>query len=104
MEKSIAQLNRSLKFEKRTKIVDDILNFQRLPVIKIDLGYDKIRNIRKENLNSMATNPPKKVNEQECKSMLMFSKTLLKKNATGRRRMMSCRNLAMFTRTTRMNS
>jgi hypothetical protein len=42
LEKSTAQLNRSLKFEKGTKILDDIINCQRSPFIKIGLRYDVV--------------------------------------------------------------
>jgi hypothetical protein len=35
-------LNRSLKFEKSTETLDDIINFQRYPFIKNGLGYDVI--------------------------------------------------------------
>jgi hypothetical protein len=41
LEKSTAQLNISLKFEKRTEILDDIIKWQRSPLIKRGLFYDK---------------------------------------------------------------
>jgi hypothetical protein len=36
------KLNRSLKFEKSTEILDDIINCQRSPFIKTGLGYDVV--------------------------------------------------------------
>jgi capsule polysaccharide export protein KpsE/RkpR len=41
LEKKIDQLNRILKFGKSTKILDNILSFQRSPFIKTGLGYDE---------------------------------------------------------------
>ena len=41
LEKSIAQLNRILKFEKSSKTLDHIINCQRSPFIKMGLGYKK---------------------------------------------------------------
>ena len=49
LEKSIAHLIRSLKFGKGIEILDDIMNFQRSPNIKIGLGYDKNQKTPKEN-------------------------------------------------------
>jgi hypothetical protein len=37
LEKPTAQLNKSLKFEKSTEILDDIINFQRSPFINTSL-------------------------------------------------------------------
>ena len=48
LEKSTAQLNRSLKFGKGA-ILDDIINFQNSPNIKIGLGYDNSQKDPKEN-------------------------------------------------------
>jgi hypothetical protein len=55
-----------LRFENSTKILDDIINFQRLPLIKTSLGFDKSQMNTKE--YSKATEPPKKVNEGKSKS------------------------------------
>ena len=41
LEKSTAQFNKSLKLGKSIEILDDIINCQRSPNIKTDLGYDK---------------------------------------------------------------
>jgi hypothetical protein len=41
LEKTTAQLNRSLKFGKCIEILDDIIKFQISPLIKTGLGYDK---------------------------------------------------------------
>jgi hypothetical protein len=41
LEKTIDQFNRSLKFEKSIEILDNILSFQRSPLIKTGLGYDE---------------------------------------------------------------
>jgi hypothetical protein len=40
LEKTTIKLDRSLKFEKSTEILDDIINFQIYPFIKTSLGYD----------------------------------------------------------------
>jgi len=40
LEKTTDHLNRSLKFGKSTKILDNILNHKISPLIKIGLGYD----------------------------------------------------------------
>jgi hypothetical protein len=66
LEKSTAQLNRSLKFEKSIEILDDIIKFQRSPLIKTSLGYDKSQMTTKE--DSKAIEPSKKVNEGKYKS------------------------------------
>jgi hypothetical protein len=42
LEKSIAQFNRSLKFEKSIEILDDIIKCPISPLIKPGLGYDKL--------------------------------------------------------------
>ena len=49
LEKSTAQLNRSLKFGKCVEILDDIVNCQRPPNIKTGIGYDKNQKTPKEN-------------------------------------------------------
>lgn len=41
LENTIAKSNRSLEFEKSTKILDDIINGQRSPFIKKGLGYEE---------------------------------------------------------------
>jgi hypothetical protein len=41
LDKSTTQLNRRLKFEKSTEILDDVVKCQISPLIKIGLGYDK---------------------------------------------------------------
>jgi hypothetical protein len=65
LEKSTTHLNRSLKFEKRTKILDYIIQIQILPLIKIGLGYGKIHMTTKE--YSKSIDPPKNVNEAKSK-------------------------------------
>jgi hypothetical protein len=66
LEKSIAQLTRSLKFEKSAKTLDHIINFQRSPFIKMGLGYDKIHMTTKEDPEVIG--PSKKVNEEKYES------------------------------------
>jgi hypothetical protein len=44
LEKTIDQLNRSLKFGKSTKVLDNILSYQSSPFIKTGLGYDEKQN------------------------------------------------------------
>jgi hypothetical protein len=55
-----------LKFEKNTEILDDIIKFQRSPLIKTIIGYDKSQMTTKE--YSKTTDPSKKVNEEKSKS------------------------------------
>jgi hypothetical protein len=50
LEKSTAKLNISLKFEKSTGILGDIINFQRSPFIKTGLGYDFFSSLPTPNL------------------------------------------------------
>jgi hypothetical protein len=51
LEKSTTHLNRRLKFEKSTEILDDIIKFQISPLIKTCLGYDKIQMTTKEDFD-----------------------------------------------------
>jgi hypothetical protein len=55
-----------LKFEKNTRILHDIIKYQRSPLIKTGLGYDKSQMTTKE--DSKAIEPPKKVNEGKSKN------------------------------------
>jgi hypothetical protein len=55
--KKTDHLNISLKFGKSTKILDNILNFQRSPFIKTVCGYDKKQNTPKGDKRNKATNP-----------------------------------------------
>jgi hypothetical protein len=72
LEKSTAQLNRTLKFENSAKTLDHIINFQRSPFIKMVLGYDKSQMTTKEDPN--VARPSNKVNEEKSKSYVHILK------------------------------
>jgi hypothetical protein len=68
LEKTIDQLNRSLKFGKSTEILDNILSFQRSPFIKTGLGYDEKQKTPEGDASTKVTKPSKKENEENPKS------------------------------------
>jgi uncharacterized protein involved in exopolysaccharide biosynthesis len=67
LEKTIDRLNRILKFGKNTKILDNILSFQRSPFIKIGLGYDEKQKTPKGDENIKVAEPSKKEMEEKSK-------------------------------------
>jgi hypothetical protein len=68
LEKTIDQLNRSLKFGKSTEILDNILSFQRSPFIKTGLGYDDKQNTTEGDASIKVTKPSEKENEENPES------------------------------------
>jgi hypothetical protein len=62
LEKTIDHLNRSLKFEKSTKILDNILSHQISPFIKTGLGYDNNQKTLEEDASPKS--PEKKIEEK----------------------------------------
>jgi len=67
LEKTIDQLNRSLKFGKRNEILDNILSWKRSPFIKTGISYDEKQNTSKRDASTKVTNPSKKENEEKPK-------------------------------------
>jgi hypothetical protein len=57
-----------LKFGKSTKILDNILGFQRSPLFKIGLGYDEKQKTPEGDASTKVTNPSEKENEENPKS------------------------------------
>jgi hypothetical protein len=68
LEKTIDQLNRSLKFGKSTEILDNILSFQRSPFIKTGLGYNEKQKTPEGDASTKVTKPSEKENEEKPKS------------------------------------
>ena len=67
-----------LKFEKSIEILDDIINCQSSPNIRIGLGSNKNQKAFKENSKTSTTKPPKKVNEEKPKSYVDVLKSSIK--------------------------
>jgi hypothetical protein len=67
LEKIIDRLNRILKFGKSTKILDNILSFQKSPFIKTGLGYVEKQNTPEGDTSTKVTKPSKKENEENPK-------------------------------------
>jgi hypothetical protein len=63
LEKTIDQLSKILKLGKSIEILDNILNFQRSPFIKIGLNYDEKQKTPKGDKRTKVTKPSQNVNE-----------------------------------------
>jgi hypothetical protein len=66
-EKTIDQLNRSLKFGKSIEILDNILSFQRSPFINTGLGYDEKQKTLEGDAIAKVTKSLEKKNEEKPK-------------------------------------
>jgi hypothetical protein len=76
LEKTTTQLNTSLKFEKSTAVLDEILSYQRSPLIKTGLGYENNQKTPEEGTSSKV---PKKKEEKKPK---IYANILKRPNQT----------------------
>jgi hypothetical protein len=56
-----------MKFEKSTTVLDEILNYQRSPLIKIGLGYDNNQNTLEEDESSKSIEEKDEINTNVLK-------------------------------------
>lgn len=71
LEKTITKLNKSLKFEKSTKILNNVINEQRSPPIKTRLGHEAKK-------DQVSKEPSKNTNEENPKSYVDALKSPIK--------------------------
>lgn len=74
------QVNRNLKFDKNTKVVDDIINSQRSLFNKIDIGFFEDQEKTKEAKHSKDMDLAQQENEENLESYIKALKRYTKKD------------------------
>jgi hypothetical protein len=85
LEKTIVQLNKSLKFGKSTEILDNILGFQMSPFIKTSLGYKEKQKTPERDSSTKVTKPLEKENEEKPKSYANILKGSINNESSNRK-------------------